>query len=150
MVGVSRLKGGWEQAFPAVPPQRMFDVLVDFDAYPHFIPGCLEARVLEGEDALRVETVFGSGSTRFGFTSRAVLERPGSVRIASSDGPWRAFSLDWTVVPESEGCRVVCQYVADFRSWLIAGAARLGIAELDRKAPAVLEMRAMQPLPGTT
>ena len=144
MVGGKGLEGGWEEVFPTVAQQRMFEVISTFDAYPHFVPGCLEARVLEreGERALRLETVFGVGPTRFGFTSRAVLERPGSVRLTSSDGPWRAFRLDWTLAPESEGCRVGCRYSADFRSWLIAGAARMGMADLDRQTVALLKKRA--------
>ena len=144
MVGGKVLKGGWEEVFPAVSQQRMFEVISSFDAYPHFVPGCLEARVLDrqGDAALRVETVFGVGPTRFGFTSHAVLERPGRVRLSSSDGPWRSFHLDWMLAPDQAGCRVRCRYSADFRSWLVAGAARMGVAELDRQTVALLEKRA--------
>ena len=144
MVGGGGLKGGWEEVFPAVSQQRMFEVISAFDAYPHFVPGCLEARILERESeaALRLETVFGVGPTRFGFTSRALLDRPGRVSLISNDGPWRAFRLDWTLAPEQAGCRVGCRYSADFRSWLIAGAARMGQADLDRKTVALLEKRA--------
>ena len=122
----------------------MFEVISNFDAYPHFVPGCLDARVLEREreGALQLKTVFGLGPTRFGFTSRAVLERPDSVRLTSSDGPWRAFHLDWKLTPEVEGCRVRCRYSADFRSWLIAGAARMGMADLERQTVALLKKRA--------
>ncbi|MEI6560288.1 MAG: SRPBCC family protein [Rhodospirillaceae bacterium] len=143
MIGGGGLKGGWEAVFPAVDPRSMFEVISGFDAYPHFVPGCLEARILEreGEQALRVETVFGVGPTRFGFTSRAVLDRPGGISLTSCDGPWRSFRLEWKLAPEPAGCRVRCRYAADFRSWLIAGAARMGMAELDRQVVAVLEKR---------
>ena len=58
MGGGKVLKGGWEEVFPAVSQQRMFEVISSFDAYPHFVPGCLEARILErqGDAALRVES----------------------------------------------------------------------------------------------
>ncbi len=138
------VNGGWEKSFPGYDRHQMFELISGFDAYPHFVPGCLEARVLEREveTALRLETVFGVGPTRFSFTSQAILDPPVSLHIASTDGPWRDFRLSWTLTPEEAGCRIGCQYSARFRSWLVASAARMGMADLDRHIAAVLETRA--------
>ena len=59
-----------------VPMERFFDVVVDYERYPEFVPGISECRVLEGGDGKRVEYELDLAVKRIKYVLRHEEQRP--------------------------------------------------------------------------
>jgi ribosome-associated toxin RatA of RatAB toxin-antitoxin module len=85
------------------PAAVMYGLVEDIEAYPGFLPWCLEARVLErSPDATVARLTAGLGSLRQSFTTRNA-NRPGeSIEMHLLEGPFRHFEATWRFVPMGE------------------------------------------------
>ncbi|MBI5165632.1 MAG: type II toxin-antitoxin system RatA family toxin [Magnetospirillum sp.] len=122
----------------------MFDLAVDIERYPDFIPWCRRARILtRAEGRLGVDNAYGAGPIEVAFRSQAVFTAPERLEITAADGPFRRFRLLWLFVPLADGgCRVRGDYAVEFRSALLQGVARMGAAEAERRMMATFRNRA--------
>lgn len=133
----------WVREFPRFKPEELFALVSDIESYPLFVPGCLNARIVErSERVWRVENVFGFGPVRTRFISIAELDRPHRLDISSRDGPWRDFRLAWRFQPSGAGCRVSCTSTLELRSPLLAPLAKLSESAFGRRLIAAFEARA--------
>ena len=74
--------------------EQAFDLAVDIEAYPSFLPGWISARIQRREsNVCWVEQVVGLGPIRLQFTSQAVFHRPERIEVTSTQAPFRQFSL---------------------------------------------------------
>jgi coenzyme Q-binding protein COQ10 len=88
--------------------EQAFDLAADIESYPSFLPGWISARIQKREsNVCWVDQVVGFGPIQLPFTSRAVMHRPERIEVASTQAPFRQFSLTWLfeAVPPN-GCRV--------------------------------------------
>lgn len=88
--------------------EQMFNVVLDVEAYPSFLPWCSGARVLEQHDSVQVGELELS---RAGMTQRfATLNRlvfPSSITLELVSGPFRKLSGEWRFVALGDaGCKV--------------------------------------------
>ncbi|BBI48021.1 hypothetical protein HORIV_04420 [Vreelandella olivaria] len=61
----------------AAHPQKMFDLVNDFERYPEFLPGCRQARLLEHDDVHLIgEMTLGRAGVEQTITTRNELLRP--------------------------------------------------------------------------
>ena len=98
--------------------EQVFDLAADIERYPEFLSGWISARIQKREsDICYVDQVVGLGPIRLQFTSTAVLHRPERIEVASTEAPFRQFSLSWSVaaVPPG-GCRVSVAAEVELRS----------------------------------
>jgi ribosome-associated toxin RatA of RatAB toxin-antitoxin module len=93
---------------------RMYALVEDIEAYPEFLPWCLEARVHERTpDTTRATLVVGMRGLRQSFTT---LNRnlPGeSIAMTLVEGPFRAFAGTWTfraLSPEAARIEFILEY----------------------------------------
>ncbi|MDJ0778885.1 MAG: type II toxin-antitoxin system RatA family toxin [Gammaproteobacteria bacterium] len=87
--------------------EDLFELVLDIERYPEFVPGWRSARVLERDMGwLRVEQHIGIGPLRLSFESRATYERPDSIRIESAAAPFRHLCIDWRFHRDQGGCRI--------------------------------------------
>jgi ribosome-associated toxin RatA of RatAB toxin-antitoxin module len=95
-------------ALVARPPELLYDLVVDVERYPDFVPGVSAAAVLErseGEQLARL-TVH-RGPLRTEFTTRNRLVRAHSVDMQLVAGPFRVLHGHWIFTPvASNGCRI--------------------------------------------
>lgn len=83
---------------------QMFNLVVDIERYPEFLPNWTSARVLAREgEVLRVSQEIDLGIRRLAFESRAVPEPPRRLRIHSAVGPFRQLEIDWRLTPDTRG-----------------------------------------------
>ncbi len=76
--------------------ERMFDVVIDIERYPEFLPWVVGARVLErGANELVAELVADVAGRRIAFRTRDVFERPRSIGIRLEEGPFRFLESTW-------------------------------------------------------
>jgi coenzyme Q-binding protein COQ10 len=133
----------WEREFPHYTPEQLFSLVSDIESFPIFMPGCLDAHIVEkGERFLRVENVFGVGPMHSRFLSTAELDPPHRIDISSSDGPWQHFHMCWQFLPSGTGCRVACTSSLEFRSPLLAALARFSRRETEDRIIEAFKARA--------
>ena len=122
---------------------QLFALVSDIESYPAFVPGCLEARIVErGETVWKVENVFGFGPVRSRFMSRAELDPPHRLDITSREEPWRDFRMNWRFADSALGCRLFCALALVFRSPLLARLAHMASGEMERGVVSAFERRA--------
>ncbi len=88
--------------------RQMYDLVNDFEQYPHFLPGCLSARTLSQNDKEIVATLeVGKGPVRQSFTTRNILTEPSKVEMSLVEGPFKRLHGVWTFEALSETtCRI--------------------------------------------
>ena len=91
-------------------PQQMYDLVVDFQSYPQFLPHVLEARILRREgNTLFCEQVFRVGPMRFAFKTQTAVDPPRSIHVVCPDSPFGRFDDRWSFAPRPQGgTHVIC------------------------------------------
>ncbi|RMH62434.1 MAG: type II toxin-antitoxin system RatA family toxin [Zetaproteobacteria bacterium] len=132
----------------AVSPERMFDIVMDIDAYPAFLPWVADARVLtrkEGELTAELAAELGGRQFRFRTIDRFV---PGKiVEIRLLEGPFNFLESVWTFEPASadaQGCRVHFSIEFEFRSSMLDLVASPLFATACRSMVHAFERRALE------
>ena len=83
--------------------EQMFDLVNDIEAYPRFMPGCRDARVLEAtEGELVGELLLGAAGVEQRLTTRNALERPHKIAMTLIEGDFTEFSAAWRFEALSE------------------------------------------------
>ncbi len=102
-------------------PEQMFDLVADIDAYPKFLPWCLDARVTErvSDSEVRAEMEIGFKMMRERYLSRVTLDRPGEIDVESLDGLFKELHTVWRFDPAPGGTRVGFEIRFSFRSFLL-------------------------------
>ncbi len=91
----------------AVPPERLFDVIVDYDRYPEFVPAMKRCRVkARGPDGVDVEYELDLGIKTARYTLRHLEERPRRVAWSLVSGDWMKVSNgSWELSGDPAGTR---------------------------------------------
>ena len=85
-------------------PSQLFDLIVDVERYPEFMPWIVDSRVRRRVDnVMNTELTVGKGPLRKRFSTIAVLDRPHRVDISSPDLMFRRFEMRWILQPIAEG-----------------------------------------------
>ena len=101
-------------------PQQMFDLVADVGRYPEFLPWCVGARVISGDEKkLVADLTIGFKMFRETFRSQVTLDRPGHVQVEYLNGPFRYLNNQWLFDPEPSGCRVSFWVDFEFRSRIL-------------------------------
>jgi len=94
---------------------QLFDLVVDIERYPEFLPWFLRAKVLRRkDDFMWSEMVMGTRLMHKQFTTKALLARPHRVEISSHDQTFECFEQLWTFEPAQNGKTDVA-YEVDIR-----------------------------------
>jgi coenzyme Q-binding protein COQ10 len=92
---------------------QMFDLVVDIETYPRFVPGWRAVRILKSAGDrqrgwLHVDQVVSDKGIRFRFDTQAHYTRPHYLRIAANGQPFQYFVLRWQFQPlDGGGCEVI-------------------------------------------
>ena len=105
----------FEKSILPYTQEQLFELVADVERYPEFVPCWLEVSVCRRDgDIVLVEQVLNIATVRHRFISKAVLLRPASVQVTSSDGPFRHLDIRWHIEPQSNsGCTLMLS--TDFR-----------------------------------
>ena len=100
---------------------QMFDVVMDIDAYPEFLPWVADARVLSRSDGeLTAELVADLAGMQHSFRTldRFVVNKLVEIRLL--EGPFRFLQSVWTFEPMGdEFCKVHFSIEFEFRSVML-------------------------------
>src|SRR5256885_6996516 len=74
---------------------RLYALVEDIEAYPSFLPWCVDAKVLEKNAFVTATITAGMGGLRQSFTTQNE-NRPGeSIDMRLVEGPFRHFAAEW-------------------------------------------------------
>jgi len=96
------------------PAERLFDVIVDYAAYPEFVPGIKACRVLPGRAQRDVEYELDLGIKRIRYVLRHVEARPATVTWSLVSGDMMKVSSGaWELT--ADGPRTRARYSVDIQ-----------------------------------
>jgi len=85
-------------------PEQMFDLVIDIEKYPEFLPWCVATRIRERHGEVVVaDMVIGFKVFRERFSTRVEWDRPGRIDVAYSEGPFKYLSNHWIFEPYGDG-----------------------------------------------
>jgi ribosome-associated toxin RatA of RatAB toxin-antitoxin module len=110
-------------ALVSLPAERLYELIVDVERYPEFVPGCTIARIEErGEREVVATLGVRRGAFDAEFTTRNELDPGRAVTMRLVRGPFKSLEGVWTVRPLGEtGCEVTLRLRFEFANRL-AGA----------------------------
>jgi len=87
-------------ALVAQPPERLFALINDIEAYPRFVPWCTSARIESRTETEIVATLaVRRGPLKTEFTTRNTLEPFSRISMQFVRGPFREFNGEWRLTP---------------------------------------------------
>jgi ribosome-associated toxin RatA of RatAB toxin-antitoxin module len=95
-------------ALVARPPAVLYDLVLDVERYPDFVPGVKAAAVLEHSAGVQVARLtVHRGPLHAEFTTRNQLVPGHSVDMQLLSGPFKVLQGHWSFTPvASNGCRI--------------------------------------------
>lgn len=102
----------------AHPPEAMFSLVGDLDAYPRFIPNC-KSMVVKKDSGTQGDVRFARMTLSFGpitqgYTSRVALDAAAlTIDAKATDGPFQYLVSQWRFEPEASGTKV--HFEVDFK-----------------------------------
>ena len=101
--------------------QQLYALVEDIEAYPQFLPWCLETRVQRGADGTRATLTVGMPGLRQSFTTQNENHPNESIDMRLVEGPFRQFAAAWHFRALSErGCNIEFSLQYDFSSRALA------------------------------
>lgn len=88
--------------------QQVFDLVNDIEAYPSYMQGCSQARIISrGEGWIEAELELAQGGLRQRFSTRNILTVPERIDMQLLKGPFSHFSGVWEFkCLQEEACKV--------------------------------------------
>ena len=102
-------------------PEQMFDLVIDVERYPEFLPWVAGARLHEkSERDLRASMEMQRGGVRERFSTHNEFERPGFMTMRLVEGPFRLLEGRWSFSPIGEvGPRVELEMRFEFSNRVV-------------------------------
>jgi len=97
-------------------PEQMFDLVVDVERYPQFLPWVVGAEVHEkSESGLLASMSMQRAGVRERFTTRNRMERPAWMTLSLVEGPFRLLEGRWNFAPiGAAGTRIALEMKFEF------------------------------------
>jgi coenzyme Q-binding protein COQ10 len=132
-----------EKRYLPYTPEQLFDLVVDIERYPEFLPWCIAARIRKREgNVLFADLMIGFKMVRERFTSKVTLGA-NRLDVVYTDGPFKHLNNHWIFDRAPDGGTNVDFYVDfEFRSKVLSTligalfgeAVRLMVASFERRA----------------
>ena len=99
---------------------QLFDLVLDIERYPEFLPWCRAARIVErGEGEFLGELVIAFSHLTESYTSRVVYQRPNSIDVTMVKGPFEYLVNRWRFTPTANGTEIDFSLDFKFRSRML-------------------------------
>ena len=124
----------------------MYDLVVDIERYPEFLPWCLEARITERQPQLiKADLVIGYKAIRETFSSLVTLEPGRRISVSYISGPLTKLTNEWSFEPAGrKQCNITFFVDFRFRSLLLSRLMDMFFDVAFRRMVAAFETRAKQ------
>jgi len=93
--------------------EQVFDLIMDIEKYPEFLPWCLAVRMNKKEaDYLNADMLIGYQLFRERFRSHVHFIRPNEIEVIYEQGPMKYLKNKWKITDTDTGC--VVDFFVDF------------------------------------
>lgn len=133
-----------ERKFLPYTPDQLFDLVVDIERYPEFIPWCTAIRIrnrTETEILSDVMVGFKGVSERFSCRVQPVRSE-NIINVAYQDGPFKYLKNKWSFEEVEGGCIVDFYVDFEFRSFILRKIMGAVFTEAVSRMVAAFEKRA--------
>lgn len=87
--------------------EQLFDLVMDIEKYPEFLPWCLSSRInTKSKSDLSADVVVGYKMFRETFSSRVHFKRAKEIEVEYLKGPMRHLHNQWSFKDVRGGCEV--------------------------------------------
>ena len=102
--------------------QQMFALINDIEAYPQFMSGCLDAKIInQTNDTVEARLTLGKSGFQQSFVTRNTLIPPESMLMHFVEGPFKKFEGRWQFDALSDvACKVSLHLEFEFASPILA------------------------------
>lgn len=125
--------------------KQLFDLIVDIESYPKFLPWCVGSRITktEGEDLIWADLMIGYKMFREKFSSKVILEHPHSITVEYQSGPMSHLRNYWRL-QEMPGGHTEIDFFVDFefKSKIFQSLSVIFLNEIIKRMVAAFEERA--------
>jgi ribosome-associated toxin RatA of RatAB toxin-antitoxin module len=103
-------------------PEQMFDLVIDVERYPQFLPWVAGAELHQrSEHELLASMAMSRGGVTERFTTRNEFDRPAYMTMLLVEGPFRVLAGRWTFTPiGTAGTRVELEMRFEFASPVVS------------------------------
>ncbi len=99
---------------------QMYQLVLDMDRYPEFLPWCAKARKYEcDEEGFKSEMTFIFKGFRETFYTQDRVEPGRKITITLTSGPFRHLESEWNFVPMEGGTRIDFYIDFSFKNKLV-------------------------------
>ncbi|GAB3097741.1 type II toxin-antitoxin system RatA family toxin [Aestuariicella hydrocarbonica] len=109
-------------ALVAYSDQKMFELVNDIETYPHYMDGCVGAKVLERSSVeVTARLDLKKMGVSYSFTTRNLLDAPHTMDMNLVEGPFKRLKGVWTFRALAEdACKVSLDLEFEFNNSLMA------------------------------
>nr|WP_279537174.1 type II toxin-antitoxin system RatA family toxin [Aestuariicella hydrocarbonica] len=106
----------------AYSDQKMFELVNDIETYPHYMDGCVGAKVLERSSVeVTARLDLKKMGVSYSFTTRNLLDAPHTMDMNLVEGPFKRLKGVWTFRALAEdACKVSLDLEFEFNNSLMA------------------------------
>ena len=100
--------------------ESMFDLVNDVSAYPHFLPGCSQTKIIEHSvDMMKAAILISKAGVKQWFTTENQLARGQFIKMNLVEGPFSHLQGGWSFTPLSDdACKIELNLDFSFSSRL--------------------------------
>lgn len=125
-------------------PEQLFNVVMDIEHYPQFLPWCVGSRIVERtEDHVTADLIIGYKFIREKFRSKVYHDSPNLITVDYIDGPMKNLSNRWRFIDNKDGTTTIDFYVSfEFRNPLLKQLVAIFFDEIIKRMVSAFEDRA--------
>lgn len=132
-----------EQKVLPYSPQQLFELVLDIEAYPQFLPWCVSAHISKREaDALMAELTVGYQFFKDSFRSRVLFIADEWIKVQYLGGPLKDLETEWRFRPHVEGCDLLFFIDFQFKESIFNQIVRFIFFDIAHQMVAAFEQRA--------
>ena len=94
-------------------PQQLYDLVIDIESYPDFLPWCVDARITQRDaDYLIADVTAGYLFLTETYTSKVTYDPYYAIQAEYIKGPFKHLINCWEFLPHPQGCEL--KFYVDF------------------------------------
>lgn len=127
-------------------PEQLFDLVMDINEYPKFLPWCVGSRITKKEEGVVwADLIIGYKMIREKFTSKVVFEKPNTITVEYQTGPMKYLRNYWRFRPMPGNHTEIDFYVDfEFKSKIFQSLATVFFNEIIHRMVSAFEKRARE------
>ena len=134
----------FEKRIVPYKPKNMFDLVLDIEKYPEFLPWCLASRVIvNNKDFILADLMIGFQVFREKFRSNVKYDPKNMIiEVSYEDGPFKFLTNKWEFKNYNDKCSVCFYLDFEFKNKFFQSIMEKLFSEAVKKMVAAFEQRA--------